>query len=858
MRRALQSFFTGARALATLRIFLSAISLAAILPFNGCGGGGIPPGPSAASPPPVSVAVAPGAANVFLGATQQFSATVTGSTNTGVNWTVNDISGGNATVGTISAAGLYTAPANLPAPAMIAVQARSNADPSKFATAGVTVQSDVAVSVSPAAAAVELGAQQQFTAAVSGSGSPNTAVTWAVNGVAGGDATLGSVDATGLYIAPSILPLVAAVSVTATSVADPAKGSAASATVTSNLRVSVSGPANVDNGAVAQFTATVLPAPMSNPSLGVAWSVNAIAGGDATFGTIDSAGLYTAPLHSAPPTVTIAAASLADPAKSDSMVVAINPVIAVSISPAATVNVPLEGMQAFTATVSGTTNQNVTWDVNGIVGGDQNTIGAITNPGSGNAVYSAPMNMPAPGITITVRAASQADATKTASASVTLVSNILVGASTLSGANASVRAVSRRETICAVLSGTTNPNPVLEWRVNGILNGDATVGQIVSSPTLPLMCPQPGIAGALLFVMDYVAPVAVPATNPVAVNISSAADPAKSDGILITVVPAVTVSVAPASILLPPGASQQFAATVTGSPNGSVTWNVAGTGCGGMACGTVSMSGLYTAMPMATAMASDTVTATSLDGGATGSATVTIAGPAPVVSGMAPGSASAGAASPFLLRVLGVNFASGAELVINGAPRSTSCLSAAECTATIQPTDVAAAGSLSIQIRNGAAPAEHSNAVSFEVVAPVTTEEVILLDAAVPQATGSDIAVVDIVPVPGAENNITLLGVFVNNTCNASGGPVTVMRPTTGTVNVSLCIGGADITQAFALTGPSPADVTITGKQSLALGFVQVRLTLSVPHTAQQGLRTLFVRDGNGNATAVAGGIVVK
>lgn len=800
--------------------------------------------------------MSPAAASVFLGATQQFSAAVTGSLNTSVNWTVNNIPGGNATVGTISIAGLYTAPANLPA-AMISVQAASQADPARFATAGVTVLSDVAVSVSPAAASVELGAQQQFTAAVSGSGSPNTAVTWAVNGVAGGDATLGSVDATGRYIAPSILPLAAVVSVTATSVADPAKGSAASATVTSNLSVSVSGPANVDNGAVAQFTATVMPAPMSNPSLGVVWSVNAIAGGDMTIGTIDAAGLYTAPLRSAPPTVTIAAASFADPAKSDSMVVAINPVISISISPSPTVSVPLEGMQTFTATVSGTTNQNVIWDVNGIVGGDQNTIGAITNPGSGDAVYSAPMTMPAPGTTITVRAVSQADPTKSASASVTLTSNILVGASTLSGANASVRAVGRRETICAVLSGTTNPSPVLEWRVNGILNGDAVVGQIVSSPTLPAMCPQPGIAGAFLFVMDYVAPVAVPAINPVAVNISSAADPAKSADVQITIVSAVTVSVAPASITVAPGASQQFSATVVGSPDTTTSWSVAGSGCGGMACGTVSMSGFYTAMPMATAMASDTVTATSVDGGATGSATVTIAGPAPVISGLAPGSASAGASSPFLLRVLGSNFAT-AEIVINGVSRSTSCPSATECTTTIDPADVAAAGSLSIHVRNGAAPAEHSNAVAFEVVAPVTTEEVILLDATVPQATGKDIAVVDFVPAPGAENNVTLLGLFINSNCNASGGPVTILRPPSAATNFTLCLGGADATQTFTLSGPSVPDITISNVQPLLVGFVQVQLTLNVPHDAQPGLRTLFVRDANGNTTAVAGGIAVK
>lgn len=798
--------------------------------------------------------MSPNAASVFLGAVQQFSATVTGSSNPAVTWTVNNLPGGNATMGTISAAGLYIAPANLPMPAMVSVQAISAADPSRTATANVTVQSDVAVVVMPPAASIELGATQQFTASVSGSGSPNTAVTWAVNGVAGGDATLGSVDASGLYIAPSILPMAAAVNVTATSVADPAKSFAASATVTSNLSVSVSGPAAVTDGAVAQFVATVTPAPMSNPILGVAWFVNAVPSGDATIGTIDAAGLYTAPLHSAPPTVTITAASLADPAKADSIVVAINPVISVSISPSPAVSVPLEEMQTFTATVTGTPNQNVIWDVNGIIGGDQNTIGAIDNSGA----YFAPMNMPPPSTTITVRAVSQADSTKSASANVTLTSNILVSASTVSGATASVRAVGRRETICAVIARTKNPNPLLEWRVNGILNGNTAEGQIVFSPVMPLMCPQPGIAGAFLFTMDYVAPGAVPTTNPVTVNISSVADPAKSADVQITIVSAVTVTVAPTSITVSPEASQQFLATVVGSPDTTTNWSVAGTGCGGMACGTVSMGGLYTAMPMATAMASDTVTATSHDGGASDSATVTIAGPAPVISGLAPASASAGAASPFLLHVLGSNFASTAEIVINGVSRSTSCPSAAECTVTIDPADVAAAGSISIQIRNGGSPAEHSNAVAFEVVAPVASEEVIALDAAAPNATGKDIAVVDFVPVLGAENNVTLLGLFVNNNCNASGGSVTIQRPPSGPANFTLCLGGADVAQTFTLSGPTLPDITITNVQPLPLGFVQVRITLNVPSAAQAGLRTLFVRDSNGNTTAVAGGIAVK
>ena len=59
---------------------------------------------------------------------QQFSATVTNSTNTSVNWSVNGIAGGNSTVGTISSAGLYTAPVIVPSPASVTVSAQLEAN----------------------------------------------------------------------------------------------------------------------------------------------------------------------------------------------------------------------------------------------------------------------------------------------------------------------------------------------------------------------------------------------------------------------------------------------------------------------------------------------------------------------------------------------------------------------------------------------------------------------------------------------------------------------------------------------------------------------------------------------------------
>ncbi len=89
--------------------------------------------------PAVSVSVSPATAQVPATETQQFTAAVTGTSNTAVSWNVNGISGGNSTVGTISATGLYTAPASVPTPPTVTVTATSQAVPSSSGSATVTI-----------------------------------------------------------------------------------------------------------------------------------------------------------------------------------------------------------------------------------------------------------------------------------------------------------------------------------------------------------------------------------------------------------------------------------------------------------------------------------------------------------------------------------------------------------------------------------------------------------------------------------------------------------------------------------------------------------------------------------------------
>lgn len=86
--------------------------------------------------------VFPASSRLLEGDELQFSAVVAANSgNQNVNWSVNGVAGGNTTVGTITAAGLYTAPAQLNSAATVAnvVRATSQADPTLVKEAQVTV-----------------------------------------------------------------------------------------------------------------------------------------------------------------------------------------------------------------------------------------------------------------------------------------------------------------------------------------------------------------------------------------------------------------------------------------------------------------------------------------------------------------------------------------------------------------------------------------------------------------------------------------------------------------------------------------------------------------------------------------------
>src|SRR3569833_417971 len=162
---------------------------------------------------PVAVTVTPATATVQTGAMKTFMAAVANTSNMAVTWSVNDVAGGNSTVGMISTAGVYTAPSTVPSPTTVTIKATSAADTTKSASATVTVAAPITVAITPGTMNVTVGMTQAFSATVTGAS--NTAVNWSVNGTAGGSATLGMISASGVYTAPMTVPSPATVTITA-------------------------------------------------------------------------------------------------------------------------------------------------------------------------------------------------------------------------------------------------------------------------------------------------------------------------------------------------------------------------------------------------------------------------------------------------------------------------------------------------------------------------------------------------------------------------------------------------------------------------------------------------------------------
>jgi pectate lyase len=319
----------------SVRLVTDAAHRPAMLPLNGSG--------SNTTPMVSTLQVAPAVSTPKPGGTIKFAALIQGATaNDSVTW--------STTIGTITTAGVFTAPM---AGGVGRVTAQSNADPTFSSSATVAVagsstgsttgdgssggsggtSSVSAVLVTPASAASATGGTLPFSATVQGT-TTNTNVTWS--------AQLGKITSAGEYTAPSKAGTDV---VTATSAADPTKSGVSTVKITAQgssptvTGVTVS-PAttSVKTSAKVQFSASVQ-GNVSNKA--VSWT--------AALGTITSSGAYTAPSKAGADTIT--ATSEADSSMSTTAKVTVSAAPTTSNppppSPNSSANCPNSGCPAF-------------------------------------------------------------------------------------------------------------------------------------------------------------------------------------------------------------------------------------------------------------------------------------------------------------------------------------------------------------------------------------------------------------------------------------------------------------------------------------------------------------------------------
>jgi hypothetical protein len=202
-------------------LFARVLLCCAVVPIAvGCGSAGsaeVPAVPDGGfrtqNLPRVVVSISPSTANAAPGGTLHFTATVTGSSDTGVTWSADG--------GTMQRDGTWQAP---PSSGTFSVTAVAHADSTKTAQATVTVAvaAGVSVLVNPQSVEAVIGdtVRSQFRAQVSGT--TDGSVSWSIEEGAGD----GTIDQNGAYFPPRTgVPLT--IHVVATSNAEPsAKGTA--------------------------------------------------------------------------------------------------------------------------------------------------------------------------------------------------------------------------------------------------------------------------------------------------------------------------------------------------------------------------------------------------------------------------------------------------------------------------------------------------------------------------------------------------------------------------------------------------------------------------------------------------------
>lgn len=160
-----------------------AASLLALM-IEGCAVGGANTAPAnPGSVAPEILILSPGSISVRVGASQQFTPSLTGKV---LAWSVNSITGGSAAIGTINSNGIYTAPAAVPSPDTVTIEALDTSKPTLTGTSDVSLLNPAPQISSLSPAQIDVG---PFTLIITGS-----------NFVNGGSVSFGGTPLTATFV----------------------------------------------------------------------------------------------------------------------------------------------------------------------------------------------------------------------------------------------------------------------------------------------------------------------------------------------------------------------------------------------------------------------------------------------------------------------------------------------------------------------------------------------------------------------------------------------------------------------------------------------------------------------------------
>ena len=356
--------------------------------------------------PSISIVISASTAMLQVGGTAAFTATVTNdSANAGVRWTA--LTGSFSPTQTASgAATTYTAPATVPSGGTVIITATSITDPTKTATATVSVTAPIRVTISPANITLQVGTTGLFIATVANDAA-NAGVTWT--------ASAGSLSqmqtANGAPTTYTVPGTAGTATITATSVSNPAVSATATVTISTQVQpISVTvipTTATLAPGGATTFAAIVS---SDSANAGVTWT--ATGGSFSQTQTANGASTtYTAPGSLG--TLTVTATSVSNPSATATATVTVSAQvqpISITIAPA-TASLAPGGTTSFTATVANdSADAGVTWTAT------DGTFSPTQTDSGTAATYTAPSSTG----TITVTATSVTDPTKSDTATVTI------------------------------------------------------------------------------------------------------------------------------------------------------------------------------------------------------------------------------------------------------------------------------------------------------------------------------------------------------------------------------------------------------------------------------------------------------